>query len=264
MIIRDLNDELRLRLDEIVYEPSSADVVRRMLDIAEVGPADTVYDLGCGDGRIVIAAARDRGACGVGIDHDPERIEESRKNAVKEGVADRVRFFEADLFECDFSSADVVMLYLLPEANLKLRPRILTELKAGSRVVSHSHDMGAWEPDAYLITAEKQIYCWIVPADVGGVWQWIFPDGSGIVCVRIYQRFQKLSGLFLKPAKGSAFADAALAGTGVRFKEVRLLNGKRRIMEFAGEVKGDRIDGWCRWAAASGRKMNPWSADRVQ
>jgi SAM-dependent methyltransferase len=262
MIVRDWNDLISERSEEVVYEPSSPEVVSRMLVVAEVGPADTVYDLGCGDGRIVIAAARDRGARGVGIDHDPERITESRENAIREGVADRVRFFEEDLFASDFSEASVVMLYLLPEANLKLRPRILKELKAGSRIVSHSHDMGAWEPDGGWITGKFRIYSWIVPANAGGVWQWTLPDGSG-ARIRFDQRFQKLFGRFLKPLEGSTLIDAALVGKHVGFKEVRFLNGTRRIMEFAGVVNGDRIEGCCRWIGNACSKIRPWSAFRA-
>ena len=118
-----------------------------MLELAQVGADDLVYDLGCGDGRVVIAAARKAGARGVGVDLDPQRIQESLENARRDGAGDRVEFRVQDLFQTDIRPATVVMLYLYPEVNLKLRPKLFRELKPGTRIVSHSHDMGEWKPD---------------------------------------------------------------------------------------------------------------------
>ena len=126
------------------WEPSTDEIVTAMLKMAKVKKGDIVYDLGCGDGRIVIQAAKQFGVRGVGIDIDPKRIDESNANAQKAGVTNLVKFVEADLFESDIREATVVMLFLWPSVNLKLRPKLLKELKPGTRVVSHSHDMGEW------------------------------------------------------------------------------------------------------------------------
>ena len=134
-----------------------------MLELAEVTADDVVYDLGCGDGRIVVAAARQAGARGVGIDLDPERIAEARALAEREAVSDRVTFVAGNLFEADLREATVVMLYLQPEPNLRLRPRLLSELRPGTRVVSHSYDMGDWEPDEMRRVAGRRIYLWTIP-----------------------------------------------------------------------------------------------------
>jgi ribosomal protein L11 methylase PrmA len=135
-----------------------------MLKLAKVTKNDVVYDLGCGDGRIVIAAAKQFGARGVGIDIDPKRIEESNTNAEKAGVTKLVRFIEADLFEADIHEATVVTLFLWPSVNLKLRPMLLQSLKPGTRVVSHSHDMGEWAPQERRDVNGARLYLWTIPA----------------------------------------------------------------------------------------------------
>ena len=151
------------REPDVWWEPSSDEVVTAMLKMAKVTKDDIVYDLGCGDGRIVITAARQFGARGVGIDIDPKRIEESNENARKAGATNRVKFIEEDLFEADIHEASVVTLFLWPSVNLKLRPKLLKELKPGTRVVSHSHDMGEWVPDARQEVNGARIYLWIIP-----------------------------------------------------------------------------------------------------
>ena len=148
----------------MAYASTPPAIVEAMLDLAGVTSDDVVYDLGCGDGRIVVAAARDRGARGVGIDIDPERIAEANTLAQREGVADRVIFLQEDLFEADFRDATVVMLYLQPEPNLRLRPRLRDELRPGTRVVSFSYDMGDWMPDEMRRVAGRRIYLWTIPA----------------------------------------------------------------------------------------------------
>lgn len=151
------------RPPDVRYEPSEMEVVEAMLKLANVTKDDVVYDLGCGDGRIVITAAKEYGARGVGIDIDPQRISESRANAEKAGVTNLVTFRHEDLFEADISEADAVMLFLWPSVNLKLRPKLLSELKPGTRVVSHSHNMGDWEPDEERQIGWKRIYLWTIP-----------------------------------------------------------------------------------------------------
>lgn len=148
---------------DVPYVPTPQPVVDRMLQIAKVRRSDVVYDLGCGDGRIVITAARDRGARGVGIDIDPRRIAEAKENAQKAGVGSRVQFLVADLFESDFSRASVVTLYLLPAINQRLRPQLWRQLKVGTRVVSHDFDMGdEWPPDRMDRVENKTLYAWTI------------------------------------------------------------------------------------------------------
>src|SRR5688572_2599497 len=152
-----------LRAPDVRYEPTPQRVVRQMLRLAEVGPGDVVYDLGSGDGRIPITAAREFGARGVGIEIDPELVRRSEANARAAGVADRVAFLHADLFEADFSDATVVTLFLYPDVNLRLRPRLLAELKPGTRVVSYWHDMGDWRPERIDSARRATIYLWRIP-----------------------------------------------------------------------------------------------------
>jgi SAM-dependent methyltransferase len=149
---------------DVWYVPTPYEVVDRMLDEADVGPLDVVYDLGCGDGRIVIAAAKKYGARGVGIDLDPARIREARANAKEAGVENLVTFKVADLFETDLTEATVVTLYLLPSLNRRLMPKLFAELKPGARVVSHDFDMGRdWPPDKYIKLGNDGIYVWKMP-----------------------------------------------------------------------------------------------------
>jgi SAM-dependent methyltransferase len=151
------------RTPDVHWEPSEPEIVSAMIKLAGVTKKDLVYDLGCGDGRIVIEAARQTGARGVGIDIDPQRIVESNQNARKAGVPGRVKFLTEDLFEAKIGKATVVMLYLWPHVNLKLKPKLLAELKPGTRIVSHSHDMGDWKPDKEIEVQGHRIYFWVVP-----------------------------------------------------------------------------------------------------
>ncbi len=148
---------------DVPYVPTPQIVVEEMLKLAEVKAGDIVYDLGCGDGRIIITAAKKYGAKGIGVDLNPLRIEEANENARKAKVEDKVTFVEGDLFNFDFSKADVLTLYLLPEVNLKIKPKILAEMNPGSRVVSHAFSMGDWEPDNQITVDEKTVYLWIIP-----------------------------------------------------------------------------------------------------
>ena len=158
------------------FVPSQMKVVQCMLKLAQVGKRDLVYDLGCGDGRIVISAAKNFGAQGVGVDVDPKLIVQSIKNAHQAGVTDRVTFRLQNLFSTDISKATVVTLFLGNGVNLKLRTKLLRELSPGSRIVSNSFPMGLWQPDHTLEVPSKtlsfKLYYWIVPADVKGVWRW--------------------------------------------------------------------------------------------
>ena len=150
---------------DVPYVPTKQEVVEEMLKIAGVKAGDVVYDLGCGDGRIVITAAKEFGATGIGVDLNPQRIKEANENAKAAGVTDKVRFVEGNLFDFDFSEASVVTLYLLPSVNLKLRPKLLEELKPGSRIVSHDFDMGDWEAEKVVEVGNDTIYFWTVPGN---------------------------------------------------------------------------------------------------
>ncbi len=155
------------RRPDVMYVPTPQPIVEEMMTLADVKPGDVVYDLGCGDGRIVIAAAKRGAAKAVGVDIDPERIREARANAQAAGVADRVTFVQGDLFKVDFSDANVVTLYLLPDLNLKLRPKLLA-LRPGTRIVSHAFDMGDWKPQVERYVEGRTVYAWTVPEGRGG------------------------------------------------------------------------------------------------
>ena len=160
---------------DVPYVPTTDDAVAAMLKLADIKSTDIVYDLGCGDGRIVIAAAKKFGSRGVGVDIDPARIREAKENAKKAGVENLVRFEENDLFKTDIHDANVVMLFLLNSVNLKLRPKLLAELKPGTRVVSNTFDMGDWKPDKEAAvegtdngtSLSQYLYLWTVPAREG-------------------------------------------------------------------------------------------------
>ena len=151
------------RRPDVIYVPTPEEVVEAMLQVANVGKNDVVYDLGCGDGRIPVTAAKKYGARGVGIDIDPQRIKEANENVIKNGVQDKVKIMSADLFTTDISEATVVTLYLLPSLNVKLMPKLMKELKPGTRIVSHAFDMGDWKPEKELDVNGRKVYFWTIP-----------------------------------------------------------------------------------------------------
>jgi len=148
---------------DVIYVPTPQEVVDEMLKLARVGKTDVLYDLGSGDGRIPVTAARRFGIRAYGIDIDPQRIQEANENARKSGVTSLVQFRQEDLFKSKFGDATVVTLYLLPDLNVKLRPRLLSELKPGTRIVSHQFDMGTWQPDRKVELNGRTIYLWTIP-----------------------------------------------------------------------------------------------------
>lgn len=152
------------REPDVIYVPTPQDVVEDMLRLADVRQGDVLYDLGSGDGRIAVTAAKKYGVRAVGIDIDPERIADAKRNARRSGVSKLVSFRQQDLFEADFREATVVTLYLLPDLNLRLRPRLWAELTPGTRVVSHQFDMGDWKPDKTLESNGRTVYFWVIPA----------------------------------------------------------------------------------------------------
>ncbi len=244
-------------IGDVPYVATPQDVVESMLDLAKVGAGDYVIDLGSGDGRLVVTAAQ-RGAQGFGVDLDPKRIAESIENAKKAGVSERAQFFQRDLFETDFSRATVLTMYLLPDINIALRPKVLG-LKPGTRVVSHDFHMGDWEPDqrirmiSKLTHYESNAYLWIVPAQAAGGWQ---AEGADPIRFEISQTFQQIK-LQARSASGSLNAeDARLTGDRITFK-AGVPGGPLRAYE--GRIDGDAISGVIR----DGAKETPWRARRA-
>lgn len=182
----------RRRELEVPYVPTPEELVEKMLDLARVGPSDFLIDLGCGDGRIPIAAGR-RGARALGVDLDSMRLQQAGAGARRAGVQGRVSFRRQDLFQTPIYEASVIAIYLMPGINLRLRPRLLTELPAGARVVSHAFDMGDWEPDARDELDSRRIFLWHVPAVAGGSWELTGPEGQ-ILLLDLEQRYQAVGG----------------------------------------------------------------------
>lgn len=231
---------------DVPYVPTPEHVVKRMLELADIKPGEFMMDLGSGDGRIAIAAARDHGARAVGIDIDPQRIKEANENAKKAGVADRVTFKEENIFTTSIKEADVITMYLLSSVNRKLRPRLLDELRPGTRLVSHAFDMGDWEADVYEQVDGRSVYLWIVPAKVDG--RWSVKDGTQTFDLKLDQRFQLFTGTATVGGKDVPVKDGKLKGAQIVF--TLDLNGKP--VTFGGKVSGDKIEG-----KAGGRD---WSA----
>src|SRR5690625_259721 len=165
---------------DVPYVPTDERVVQKLLKLGAVDSSDLLFDLGSGDGRIVVQAALEFGARGVGVERGPGRVAGARADDARMGVYDRVEFFEKDLVLTDFSRATVVTLYLLHSANLDLRPRLLGELRPGARVLSHASDMGEWRPDERINHSGINLYMWVIPARVGGSWYWTGRDGRGL------------------------------------------------------------------------------------
>lgn len=230
---------------DVPYVPTPQPVVDRMLEMADVKKGDKVYDLGCGDGRIVVTAAKKYGATGIGVDIDPERIKESNDNAKSAGVTDKVKFEIKDLFTMDFKDADVLAMYLLPTVNMQLRPKILSDMKPGSRVVSHSFDMDDWKPDAEDEVDSSTIYFWIVPAKVEGAWQAkLKPEGGKEqdATLTLKQAFQEVTGTANVGGKDTEIKDGKLEGTQLTFtlngqKYKATVDGKKMSGQVSGEQK---------------------------
>jgi SAM-dependent methyltransferase len=257
-----LNGQEKTKLD-VPYEPSSEEVVGIMLEIAKVGKNDLVYDLGCGDGRIIIAATKKTGARGVGVDLDPERIKESLENARKAGVTDRVQFFQQDLFQTEIGKATVVMLYLWPEVNLKLRPKLFHELKPATRVVSHSHDMGSWEPDQTITAPEgHRVHFWVIPANVTGTWEWDMPGEKEHYVLKLSQQFQRVSGTLQSGSDEIPVNSLELRGGRLQFTVERFFKGKMQTLRFVGRVQGHLIEGTAEEMNRASQDKRTWRAKR--
>ena len=200
---------------DVIYVPTDELVVEAMLKMADVTASDILYDLGCGDGRIVVAAAMERGAHAVGVDMDPRRIAEANNLAEMVNVEDRVQFIQDDLLTVDFSDATVVTLYLLPSLKVKLKARILTELKPGARIIAHAFNMGRWQPDAKRAMGGVYLYKWVVPAPLQRTWEWLTDSGK-VYRVALEQTFQMLSGQAWIDDEQVELLEAKVLGTRVR------------------------------------------------
>jgi SAM-dependent methyltransferase len=217
---------------DVIWVPTPQVLVEKMLDVARVTPKDYVIDLGSGDGRTVISAAK-RGARALGIEYNPDMVELSKRDAAREGVSDKVSFVQADLFESDFSQATVITMFLLPDINMKLRPKIL-DLKPGTRIVSNSFSMGAWSADQ-IVTADNDCvsYCvayfWIVPAKVEGTWE--ISQGELIFT----QDFQMVSGTLKTGANTNRITEGRLEGNQINFTVGNI--------EYTGRVNGNVMEG---------------------
>jgi SAM-dependent methyltransferase len=242
---------------DVIWVPTPQALVEKMLDMAKLTAKDIHYDLGSGDGRTVIAAAK-RGAQAFGVEYNPDMVALSERAAAKEGVSGRAKFINGDIFQTDFSNATVLTLYLLPSLNIKLRPTIL-KMKPGTRVVSHAFSMDDWQADQTENVEGRTAYLWIVPAPVEGTWRW---NGSGSgpkeFQVKLRQQFQKVDGEATLDGRPGQLRDVKLAGDQISFT-VMDGNGVRR--DFSGRVAGNSMQGVVKALDSSG--ASKWSATRA-
>jgi SAM-dependent methyltransferase len=250
------------RAPDVHFVPTEMGMVHTMLKVAKVGRSDTVYDLGCGDGRIVITAIKEyRARRGVCVDIDPARIKESRLKAERAGVTRRITFREADLFTLDLSDATVVTLYLLPTLNERLRPKLFRELRPGSRVVSNSFDMGDWKADSILQPTQRSqfynyAYYWILPADVAG--RWTVKLGGSSYTLSLEQRYQQVTGKASADDREVSLDEVSLEGDRLKFVISEQPEGKPRVLRFSGRVTGEKAAGTLTGSAAR------WTAVRTE
>lgn len=227
---------------DVIWMPTGGELVTLMLKTAKVTPNDLVYDLGAGDGKIAIAAAKEFGARSIGIEFNPDMAAFAQRNAVRAGVGDRVKIINGDIFKEDFSKATVVTLYLLPDLNLKLRP-ILLKMKPGTRVVSHAFTMGDWEADQE-IEAGQRGYFWIVPANVAGDWVIDGIETQNKVVLNLVQRYQRIGGSLTVGGKTQPILNPSLEGDKLSFGYIDRNNNLHNVKltvngyQLKGEGKG--------------------------
>ena len=232
---------------DVIWVPTPQALVDKMLDMAKLTPKDIHYDLGSGDGRTVITAAK-RGAQAYGVEFNPDMVKLSERAAATEGVSGKAKFINGDIFQTDFSQATVITLYLLPSLNVKLRPTIL-KMKPGTRVVSHAFSMEDWQADETATVEGRTAYLWIVPAQVNGRWQ--MPGGGELT---LKQSYQMISGVLKQGGKESN-VKGQLSGERITFA----LNSDAGSREFSGQVSGNAMQGTVKDPAGDGK----WSATRA-
>ncbi len=257
---------------DVPYVPTPPGVVAVMLGIAGVGPEDYVIDLGSGDGRVVIAAAKQRGARGSGVEIDGGLVSTARREAQREGVAGLVEFMEQNLFLTEIGQATVITMYLYPRLMIQLRPRLFAELRPGTRIVSHDFDMESWRPDAHVTVAvpdkpygppSSEVYLWIIPAHAAGAWRWRSADGAAAVEyeLTLSQTFQMLEGKAVVGGRPGRLEDGRMHGDEIRFMLTAEVGGRTLRHEFSGRVDGDVINGTVK---LPGGEEFDWKATRVQ
>jgi len=263
-------------LAQVPFVPTPLDVVERMLTIAKVGKEDYLIDLGSGDGRVVREAARRFGARGFGVDLDTELVKRSMELARRDGVAERVSFMAQDLFQTSIADATVLTMYLLPAVNMKLRPRLLSELRPGTRIVSHDFDLGDWEPDetAKLYSKEKYgatggdstIFLWIVPANVAGRWRWRLEAAGQALDYELTatQRFQRVQGSVRVGGRDVALQDVMLRGDRLSFSVTTDIKGRPVRQVFSGRVVQEAIEGKVELTGVRLHGAADWSAVRTE
>ena len=249
---------------DVIWVPTPDELVNKMLTMAKVTPKDFVVDLGAGDGKIAIAAAKNFGATALGIEYNPDMARLAQCYVQAAGLSDKVRIIEGDIFKEDFSKATVVTMYLLPELNLCVRHRLLA-MRPGTRVTSHSFTMGEWEADEPFEAEYRHAYLWIVPARVGGTWN--FRSGNSEFSVTLTQTFQKVGGEAVFEGRRQPLVGASLQGDRLRFA---FADAKGVTRHFDGTVAGNRIDGLLRTMAYDGAETSgtlrgalapaPWAA----
>jgi hypothetical protein len=248
---------------DVPYVPTKYPVVDEMLRLANVQKIDFLIDLGCGDGRIVVSAAQKCGARALGVDIDPDRIQESQENAAKAGVKDHVKFIQGDLFQADVREASVVSLYLLTSVNLKLRPRLTRELKPGTRVVSHNFGMGDWKPDqtstVMVDEISHDVFLWIIPANASGTWKWTMGEPKSNWEMNIEQKFQQITGTISVNGASAVLKDAEIKVDKIKLTAERQVNGKTLSFVFEGVVRGHTIVGK---VGQNGKELGEWKASR--
>ena len=252
---------------DVPYVPTAQEAVDAMLKLGKVTADDFVIDLGCGDGRIVVTAAKTFKAKGYGVDLDPQRIKESKANAEKAGVTDRVKFEVGDIFKADIRQASVVTLFLLDSVNLQLRPKLFAQLKPGTRVVSNTFHMADWKPDQDLEHEKAysgKIHLWIMPAPVGGAWSWKtkFAEAEVPCALTLDQEFQVIRGTMkVGEAAEAPIAAASLKGKEIRFTATTRMGDKDVKISCEGIADGDTIKGTQKWEGGPAAGT-PWTATR--
>jgi hypothetical protein len=256
------------------YVQTPQTVVDKMLEVAKVGADDYVIDLGSGDGRMVITAAKKYGARGFGVDHVRRLVELSNRNAAKAGVAKRAAFYERNLFETDVSPATVLTLYLLPDVNLAIRAKLLATLKPGTRIVSHDYDFGTWPPDSQLempapgktvgIGQKSKVFYWVVPGLAAGKWRWQLKHGDKAEDyeLTLNQNFQKLEGTLAVAGRAVKLENPVLTGEHISFVAAIGEGAGATRYEFSGRIYSHAIEGTMR--ASRGTQEFPWTATRTQ
>ncbi len=251
-------------------------VVDKMLEVAKVGAKDYVIDLGSGDGRMVITAAKRYGARGFGVDLDTRLVTLSNRNAARAGVADRAAFYERDIYQTDLSPASVVTIYLLPEVNLMMRPKLFTMLKPGTRVVTHDYDMGEWAPDLALTMdapgkpvgrdQKSKVMFWVIPANAAGKWRWRVTEGGSQrdFDLVVNQNFQKIDGSVSAAGRSVPIEDARLVGDAITFVAKLDASGAVRH-EFSGRIINHAIEGTIRTVGPGATTpQTVWNAARTE